>query len=127
MTGVKWLFDTAIEMAVNRQIRYPRMTIERVDPHRFALGNSRMVGSKLDIRYGVRCLTIEAGWTRSPSDGVMRGRALAHARVLHFGLPRHDENLKLVRGDTLPQWLSESGNAIESSDLSEHFDRLLDL
>src|SRR6266513_1660655 len=86
--GVKWLFDTLIEIAAASQRTFPMITIEREEPHKFARGNSRIVGSKLAISHGVRCLTVEAGWTRSPGDGVMRGSALAFARITHFGLPR---------------------------------------
>src|SRR5438552_16643162 len=73
--GVKWLFDTLIEIAADIQRSHPVITIEREEPHRFQHGNSRLVGSLLSISYGVRCLTIEAGWTRAPNDGVMRGNA----------------------------------------------------
>ncbi len=121
-SGVEWLFDTVIEIATDAGRRHAMITIERADPHRFKHGNSHMVGSKLEIRHGVRCLTVEAGWTRSPSDGVMRGRALAFARITHFGLSRYDAELSLVHGDELPQWVSESGDAIDSAEIQRHFD-----
>lgn len=120
--GVEWLFDTVIEIATEAQRRHSRITIEREEPHHFEHGNSRMVGSKLEIRHGVRCLTVEAGWTRSPSDGIMRGAALAYARVMHFGLQRHDAEFKLVRGQELPQWLDEAGGPFDSGELRRHFE-----
>jgi len=120
--GVKWLFDTLIEIAADAQRSYPMLTIEREEPHKFPRGNSRMVGSKLMISHGVRCLTVEAGWTRSPGDGVMRESALAFARITHFGLPRHEAELKLVHGEELPVWLAEDGRAIDGSMLRRHFD-----
>jgi hypothetical protein len=123
--GVKWLFDTLIEIAAEAQRHHPMLTIERDEPHRFARGNSRMVGSLLSISHGVRCLTVEAGWTRTPGDGVMRGAALACARITHFGLPRHAAEIKLVHGDELPVWLAEDGGVIDSSELKRHFDIFL--
>jgi hypothetical protein len=125
--GVKWLFDVVIEIAIDAQKRRPTIAIERTEPHRFNRGNSRMVGTKLEIRQGVRCMTVEAGWTRSPSDGVMRGQALAAASVRHFGLARHDTDLKFIRGDDLPRWLSQTGDLVNSTFLMQHFDILLDL
>jgi hypothetical protein len=120
--GVEWLFDTMIEIASNAQLRHAMITIEREEPHRFTRGNSRMVGSKLEIRHGVRCLTVEAGWTRAPSDGVMHGAALAYARVLHFGLQRHAAELKLIHGNELPRWVAETGDTVDSGELERHFD-----
>jgi hypothetical protein len=123
--GVKWLFDTLIEIAGEAQRHHSMLTIEREEPHKFARGNSRMVGSLLSISHGVRCLTVEAGWTRSPGDGVMRGAALAFARITHFGLPREGADLILVRGDVLPNWLTEDGGMIDSGELRQHFDTFL--
>jgi hypothetical protein len=123
--GVKWLFDTMIEIAGHAQRSHPMLTIERNEPHRFARGNSRLVGSMLQISYGVRCLTVEAGWTRSPADGVMRGAALAYAAVTHFGLPREGAELKLVHGDDLPKWLADNSDIIDSTELRRHFDLLI--
>ena len=123
--GVKWLFDTVIEIAIAAQQSSPHVTIERIEPHKFSRGSSRMVGSKLEIRQGVRCLTVEAGWTRSPGDGVMRGAALAAAHIRHVGLARHDADLRLVRGRELPRWTGENGLAIDSAELRRHFDVFL--
>lgn len=125
--GVRWLFDSLIEIGTTAQAQHPHITIERIEPHRFMRGNSRMVGSKLEIRQGVRCLAVEAGWTRSPGDGVMVGASLAAARVTHFGLPRHDAELRLVHGDELPQWFDEDNRAVDTADLCRHFDLFLDI
>ena len=124
--GVAWLFDTLIDIATDAQRSRPMLTIEREEPHNFARGNSRMVGSLLSISHGVRCLTVEAGWTRRPGDGVMHGAALAFARITHFGLPRHGAELRLVHGDELPNWLGDNGEAIDSGKLRRHFDLFLD-
>src|SRR4051812_28331845 len=86
--GVGWLIDTIIQIAGHAVRQHPAITIEREEPHNFARGNSNMVGSLVRVRHGVRCLTAEAGWTRTPGDGIMTGGALAFARITHFGLPK---------------------------------------
>jgi hypothetical protein len=123
--GVKWLFDAFIELAGEAVRTNAAVTIEREEPHSFAYGNSNMVGSQLLIRYGVRCLTVEAGWTRAPRDGVMRGGALAFARVSHFGIPRAAEEFRLVHGEQLPVWLAAAGAAVATKDLQRHFNLFL--
>lgn len=125
-SGVAWLFDTVIEIALEEQRRHAHLAVERLDPHRFTRGNSRMTGSKLIVRLGVRCLEVEAGWTRGPSDGVMSGRALAAARLLHFGMPRHAAELRLVRGPELPAWTDEANRPVDTAYLRRHIDILVD-
>jgi hypothetical protein len=61
------------------------VALARTDPHRFRVGHSTMVGPRLTFSRGLRSLTVEAGWPRSPRDGVVRGGGLASARVSHFG------------------------------------------
>ncbi len=62
------------------------ITIENENSHQFAFGNANPAGSLLRFRQGVRCLTVEAGWTRTPTDGFMRGGALAVAKISYFDL-----------------------------------------
>jgi hypothetical protein len=124
-TGVRWLFDAFIEMAGEAVRTRSALTMERDEPHNFAHGSSNIVGSRLLIRHGVRCLTVEAGWTRTPGDGIMRGGALALARVTHFGIPRHTEELRLVHGDSLPLWITAAGAPAGTADLRRHFDLFL--
>src|SRR5437879_2741967 len=76
--GVGWLFDTMIEIAGRAMRDRFGIIIEREDPHSFTRGSSNMVGSLLEIRQGVRCLTVEAGWARTPRDGIMQKGALAY-------------------------------------------------
>ena len=120
--GVRWLFDTVIEIAGPAMGGNHPVTIERTDPHSFVRGSSKMVGSQLFIRQGVRCLTVEAGWARTPSDGIMRNGALAFARISHFGLPKAGAELCLVHAETMPHWLSVEDSIIDSSVLGRHFD-----
>jgi hypothetical protein len=124
--GCRWLFDSFLELSevVNKQ--GIRLEIENENPHRFASGQSTMVGSLLRFRFGVRSLTVEAGWTRTPGDGFMRGGALAAARVTHFGIGAANADLLLIpQKENMPQWfaLEKSGtrNPLSSNDLREHF------
>lgn len=123
--GVGWLIDTVIEIAGNAMRDHNTITIEREDPHNFAHGNSNMVGTLLTVRYGVRCLTVEAGWTRTPSDGIMLGRALAIANIAHFGLPKHRAELRLAHGETLPNWVDKNDAVIDSGTLQSHIEILV--
>ena len=128
-TGVNWLFDAMIEIAAETNRHVPAVTIERIDPHRFDRGNSNMVGSLVRVRQGVRCLTLEAGWTRTPNDGIMRNGALAAARVTHFGLRNFNADLALIYANELPLWHIESGEGgrtpFRIADLESHFRVLL--
>lgn len=127
--GVKWLFDSAIEIAGSITRSGPTLNIERTDPHSFARGTSNMVGSKLTLQHGVRCLTIEAGWTRTPSDGIMRGGVLAAARLVHFGIGRSNADLSLLYSGDLPIWhfddLEGNRRPLRLVDLNRHFDLLI--
>jgi hypothetical protein len=85
-----------------------------------------MVGSLIRFRFGVRSLTIEAGWTRTPADGFMRGGALAAARLTHFGQAKHNAELVLLRpGDNAPQWFAVTRNntlaVFDMRSILEHF------
>ena len=124
--GVSWLIDTVVEMAGHVARDHNTISIEREDPHNFAHGNSNMVGTILTVRYGVRCLTVEAGWTRTPSDGIMRNGALAFARLTHFGLPKLSAELRLIHGEALPKWIDKSEAVIDVDALKRHLNILFD-
>ncbi|HKX83207.1 MAG TPA: hypothetical protein VJL58_03215 [Pyrinomonadaceae bacterium] len=104
VAAVKWLFDSMIEVASRAQSSFPMLSIEREEPHSFRLRGADLTGSLLELRLGVRCLTLEAGWTRKPNDGFMRGGALAFAKLTHFGLPRHNIELLLLKTEASPSW-----------------------
>lgn len=122
--GVEWLFSTLIEIASPAMRRHRNLTIDRHEPHNFSWGNSNMVGSRLEIRLGVRCLTAEAGWARTPSDGIMRGGALAFARLAHFGFPDATEEFRLFHNSPLPEWHAGTSK-IQAANLVRHFELLL--
>ncbi len=123
--GCNWLFNTFIEIAIDLQTRRAHLEIERQEPHRFAHGSSTMIGSRLNARLGVRCLSIEAGWARTPSDGIMRSGALALSLITHFGLPRAGDELRLVHVQSLPQWVNEEGEVVDHEFLRRHFEILV--
>ena len=121
--GVSWLIDAAIEIASETQASRRLLTIEREEPYRFAHDRMQAVGSALHLRHGVRCLTLETGWTRTPTDGVMPGGALAIARLRHYGMPRSNATMMLVLADPLPIWkIAESSESINSEYLRTHIE-----
>ncbi len=125
LAAVTWLFDSLIEIVSRENRRNSAITIEREDPHSFTHRGSNMVGSLLRVRQGVRCLTLEAGWTRTPSDGFMRGGALAFAKITHFGAAGSNTELLLINTPERPQWFvaadNKAGDSFAADDLLRHF------
>jgi hypothetical protein len=102
--AVEWLVDLFSGLAGQLNRRSIAIELERKEQHSFPAIGANMVGLKTTFRHGVRCLTVEAGWTRSPSDGFMRGGALAVAQLRHFGLKRHSADLALLKTGDRPEW-----------------------
>ena len=127
--SVKWLFDTVLEIVFAFNRHGAKIKIDQKQKHRFKFGNSDLSGSSLELRQGVRCLTFEAGWTQSPKDGVMRGGALACAKIRHFGFSKENEDLLLLRYEDKPQWFSVDGERHRISfnvrSLRRHFEVFL--
>ena len=125
-TSIKWLFDSMLEIVARHNRARTSVQIENESAHNFAFNKANMVGSLLNLRQGVRCLSLEAGWTRTPLDGFMRGGALAAARITHFGISRANEELILLREDDFPQWFavdkSERKSVFDSRNLQKHFE-----
>lgn len=124
--GCRWLFESFLELSEEANKQGIRLDVENENPHRFSSGHSTMVGSLLRFRRGVRSLTVEAGWTRTPADGFMRGGALAHARILHFGISKANAELFLVRQNRdLPRWFAQNAGGkriiFSLDDLRGHF------
>lgn len=119
--GIAWLIDAFIEIAADAQRDKPNVAIERVEPHTFAHGSSTMVGTQLVVRYGLRCLTVEAGWARIPSHGIMRRGALAIANISHFGMPEAREEIRLIHhDDELPCWADDERNVVDMVAIRRH-------
>jgi hypothetical protein len=131
-TSCQWLFDSFLELSEEVNRKGIRLEIESENPHRFSVGHSTMVGSLLRFRYGIRCLTIETGWTRTPTDGFMRGGSLAHAKISHFGISKSNVELLLLRNtQDAPFWAvidKEGGKSVFAfDDLRDHFQVFLGL
>lgn len=129
----RWLFESLLEIAhAAMREKGLNLKIENENPYRFEMNKATMVGSLLEFSFGIRRLTAEAGWTRTPQDGFMRGGALAFARLVHFGQAKHNAELMLIRAkDSAPQWFSldraGSRTPFDSNNLREHFKIFLGL
>ena len=123
--SVRWLLETMRRAAEHANQKGTGITIETADAHRFSIDRMHLAGALLRFRQGIRCLTVEAGWTRTPADGFMRGNALAVARLTHFGVPRANAELHLIRHEDRPQWFTVTNIGLrvsfEIQDLIRHF------
>ncbi|HEX2640728.1 MAG TPA: hypothetical protein VHL50_09160 [Pyrinomonadaceae bacterium] len=123
--AVKWLFDGLTQIAAEANRRKLPVSVENAESHRFDYRGANIVGSLLRLRRGVRSLSLEAGWTRSPGDGFMRGGAMAVARISHFGIKEAGADLILIRHESVPIWCSidrqETRIEFRLHDLMKHF------
>lgn len=128
--AVEWLLTVFTELAAHANRRSAGIEIERKEPHNFAAFGANMAGVKIDLRQGVRCLTVEAGWTRMPSDGFMRGGALAIAHIRHFGIKSQDTHLALLKNAELPEWhevdRDNVARPIQARDITRHIALLVE-
>jgi hypothetical protein len=129
-TATEWLVNTCLSLAGEANRRGAAIQIETAAEHRFMLGHATMVGNKLTLRCGVRALSVESGWPRTPRDGFIRGGGLARANLRHFGRKRFDVELLLARSSAgTPQWLlmQKSGEQIllTENHLRDHISILL--
>ena len=120
--GCAWLVETFQMIAGEANRAGASLSVSLEDAHRFRVGHSTMVGRRLTLRAGVRSVTVEAGWPRSPRDGVVRGNGLARARVAHFGDKKAGEELLLVRDtDGTPRWLALEGDEANARQSRQSF------
>ncbi len=128
--GIKWLIDTVLEIVFAFNNHGARIKIEQTENHQFQNERAALTGSRLKLQRGIRCLSIEAGWTRNPDDGFMRGGALVYARISHFGFPKPFEELLLLKYENQPQWFSVDGElhriSFDIKRLRPHFEKFLD-
>lgn len=107
--GLRWLWDTFRGLVGEANRVGAGVTLVKTEPHRFTVGAATMVGTQWNFSYGVRSLTIAAGWPRAPGDGFVRGGGLACGQIRHFGMTAANEELLLMRGPRqTPQWLSQT-------------------
>jgi hypothetical protein len=129
-TAIKTLFDAMLEIAVRANRKNANIIIEHENSHRFSLEKFSLSGEALKFRRGVRCLMIEAGWTRTPQDGFMRGNALAVTRISHFGISKANAELHLLNFENEPRWFTINKNgmkiSLELEDLIKHFQIFLE-
>jgi hypothetical protein len=104
--GTDWLMNEFVLLAGEANRAGAGIQLERNNEHRFSRGSASMVGRQVTLRRGVRAVTIESGWPRTPKDGIVRGGGLACANIKHFGRPRMNAELILVSSAKgSPQWL----------------------
>ena len=129
VAGVRWLFEAVVEIAGELNREFPGIHIEREEPHNFPHAGSNMAGSLLRVRHGVRCLTVEAGWTRTPADGFMRKGALAVAKVSHFGIAKMNMDFLLRPSEEGPGWSAVAPDGheaqVDETLLRRHFNVFL--
>jgi hypothetical protein len=128
--GAEQLFQWFIDIALSAENVSRGVAVERESPHSFVHRNANMKGASLRISRGVRCLTVEAGWTRSPSDGFMRLGALVFARITHFGLVEKNEELILKPSEDNTLWftvkLGQPAAMFDVDDAERHIKMFLD-
>lgn len=127
MIGIEWLFKTFLAVTDEANRRGLNLEIERNDANKFAVGAATMQGTKIKISFGVRSLTVEAGFPRAPQDGFVRG-GLACARILHFGFAAANSDLLLVKSAhdaDAPVWFAIGDSNLRGefsiSHLKNHF------
>lgn len=123
--SVKWLFEAILEIASFANQTGAGVEIEDEAEHQFSFRNANLSGSRIRLRQGVRCLSVEAGWTRTTTDGFMRGGAFAVARISHFGISRHNAELLLLKTNDSLSWFSIDPDGkrslFDSRHLNQHF------
>lgn len=125
--GVAWLVEAFVQAASDAMRIHATLVVDRDEPHTFRFGNSTMTGTRLTLKKGVRSIMLESGWTRTPAHGIMRDKALAVARVTHFGLPKNGQEIGLVFKDDLPEWLiSGSREVFTADDAARHIALLVE-
>jgi hypothetical protein len=127
--GVDWLLAEFTSLAAEANRAGASIQSSRQEGHRFQTGSSTMVGYLLTFTNGVRTLFVEAGWPRTPRDGVVHGGGLARANIRHLGIKAANEELLLVKSNNgAPAWksLSKQPTFLHASDMRRHLATLLD-
>jgi len=127
--GVDWLLAGFTTVAAEANRAGASIQIKTQEGHRFRTGASTMVGHMLTLTQGVRTLYVEAGWPRTPRDGVVRGGGLASAIIRHLGIRTASEELLLAKSNSgAPAWKSVSKRHafLHESDMRRHIAILLD-
>lgn len=133
--GIGWLFQVFEQHAGTLVRAGAGVQLAQDVAHRFRSGSATMVGQRIVFKLGVRTLTVEAGFPRTPQDGFVRGGGLASARLTHFGRATLDTELLLKRLSQNPQdaprWFvldAETGSAQQNfieADAQKHLAQLI--
>ena len=129
--GTDWLLTTFTNLAGEANRVGAPLKMSRIDPHRFKIANTTLVGPQLNLENGLRKLTVEVGWPRTPRDGFIKGGGLACAQIKHLGMRSSSEELRLILDPAgTPQWIVQEANdtfrEIHESDARRHLAILLD-
>lgn len=128
--GADWIIEAFTNAAGEANRGGASIQISNTDGHRFKVGSATMVGRRLTLESGVRALSIEVGWPRTPSDGFLRGGGLACTNINHLGMKSAGEHLRLIvdrKGQ--PHWQSQPDHGesreFHEADIKHHFSVLL--
>lgn len=129
--GIEWLLTSFTTLAGEANRAGASIQIANQEGHRFRIGASTMVGTMLTLSQGVRTLFVEAGWPRTPRDGIVRGGGLACANIRHLGLANSSEELLLAKTNRgAPSWTATTKQLVRfvlhESDIRRHLTILQD-
>ena len=127
--GVDWLITVFTALAGDANRAGASIQISNKEGHRFDMGTSTMVGHLLTLTSGVRVLSVEAGWPRTPRDGFVRGGGLACANIRHMGIKTASDELLLSKSNAgAPAWNSvrKRSSVLLESDIRRHIAILVD-
>jgi len=128
--GIDWLLNSFDFQAGAANRSGSAIQITKQSGHRFKVGNSTMVGTLLTLMSGVRTLHVEAGWPRTPRDGIVRGGGLACANIRHVGIKNASDELRLVKSNSgSPTWTVTSRHSkheLLEADVRRHLAILVD-
>jgi len=119
--AVKWLMRAFVDTGDEFRLKGRDISLETNASHSFSVGHNTMVGSRLSFRCGLRGLTIEAGWTRIPEHGFMRGGGLAFARVSHYGFVKKTKELLLLKIEERPVWVIQEDEQLRTPLFEDFF------
>ncbi len=128
--GSDWIIKAFTQAAAEANRAGASIQIFNTDGHRFKVGSATMVGRRLVLENGIRALSIEVGWPRSPADGFLRGGGLACANISHLGMKSSSEHYRLqVDRKDHPHWQSQPEHGlrreIHEADIRHHLSVLL--
>lgn len=130
-TGSSWLLSLFMTVAAEANRDGAAIQISRQDAHRFKMDHANMLGPRLVLESGIRKITVEVGWPRTPRDGFIRGGGLASGHINHLGMKHVSQQLRLLLSPSgSPQWIAyaKSGQhgELHEADVRRHVSILLD-